>query len=116
MSVEVAIFGLGGWEMVLLVVSCVLVLFGAPRLPELRRGITLGMREFRNASRDVDQEAMDAGESLGGIYGKPAAEGLTTENQTAEYYDEPRCQMPKNRVAWWKRLWRRMCAVFVRRR
>ena len=115
MSVLVAIFGLGGWEIVLLV-SVILVLFGARRLPELARGLRLGMHEFRNGSRELDQEAMDAGESLGGIYGKPAAEGLTTDNETAEYYDEPWRQPSKNGTAWWKKLWRRVCAVFVRRR
>ena len=36
---------------------------------------------------EVDGAAGDAGKSLGGIYGKPACEALTPDNQTAELYD-----------------------------
>jgi len=81
---------LGGWE-IILILSWVLVLLGAKRLPEIGRGMELGLREFLKATRDsfgdLDTPASDAGKSLGGIYGKPAAEALTPDNQTAELYD-----------------------------
>ena len=70
---------LDGWELVL-VLSVVLILFGAKHLP----GLACGLRQFRKASDDI---AHEAGESLGGIYGKPAAEALTPDNQTAELCD-----------------------------
>jgi sec-independent protein translocase protein TatA len=77
---------LGGWEIVI-IMALVLILFGVKWLPEIARGLGEGMREFRKALEDVDKEASDAGKSLSGIYGKPAAQALTPDNQTAELYD-----------------------------
>jgi TatA/E family protein of Tat protein translocase len=69
----------------------VLILFGARWLPELGRGLGRGIFEFRKATREVTDEidgaASDAGQSVGGIYGQPAAEALTPDNQVAELYD-----------------------------
>src|SRR5438270_10671917 len=80
----------GGWE-ILLILALILMLFAAKRLPDIGRGLGGGFWQFRKSTRrlskDLDQEARDAGESLGGIYGKPAAQALTPDNQTAELYD-----------------------------
>lgn len=43
--------GLGGWE-VLLIVSIVMLLFGAKKLPELARGLGTGIREFKSSVSD----------------------------------------------------------------
>ena len=45
-----------------IVVICivVLVLFGGKKLPELARGLGKGLREFKNASRDIKQEMNNA--------------------------------------------------------
>jgi sec-independent protein translocase protein TatA len=77
------LFNLGGGEIILLL-ALVLILFGAKKLPELAKGLKLGIFEFRKA---IDDEATEAGRSLGGIYGKPAAEALTPDNHVAELYD-----------------------------
>ncbi|GAB3523307.1 Sec-independent protein translocase subunit TatA/TatB [Emticicia fontis] len=45
-------FGLGTTEMVLILVV-VLFFFGAKKLPELARGLGKGIREFKDASREV---------------------------------------------------------------
>jgi sec-independent protein translocase protein TatA len=74
---------LGSWE-VILVLTLVLIMFGAKKLPDIMRGMGAGLSEFRKA---LDQEAQDAGKSAGGIFGKPAAEALTPDNQTGELYD-----------------------------
>jgi sec-independent protein translocase protein TatA len=74
---------LGGWE-VILILTLALILFGAKKLPDIMRGMGTGMSEFRKA---LDQQAQDAGKSAGGVFGKPAAEALTPDNQTAEVYD-----------------------------
>ena len=74
---------LGGWE-ILLILSLILILFGARHLPGMARGFGDGIFRFRKA---FDQEANEAGESLGGIYGKPAVEALTPDNRTNELYD-----------------------------
>ena len=85
-----ALFNLGAAE-IILILAVVLILFGAKKLPELARGLGEGISQFGKATRDVinaaDDEASDAGRSLGGIYGKPAAQALTVDNQVAELYD-----------------------------
>jgi len=103
-------FLLGGAEMVL-TLAVILILIGAKWLPGISKGLGDGLFHFRNES---DRLAEDAGESLGGIYGKPAAEALTPENQTAELYapadlrdasgSEP--GRDKGRFRAWKRFWR----------
>ena len=74
---------LGGWEL-LLILSVVLILFRARRLPDIMRGLSIAMSEFRKA---LDEETQDAGKSAGGIFGKPAAEAMTPDNHCAELYD-----------------------------
>jgi len=72
-SFQLAFFNLGPWE-ILLVLIVVLVLFGAKRLPELARGLGLGINEFRDAVDSSKKEIMDAVES----------EDLTEKNNDSE--------------------------------
>jgi sec-independent protein translocase protein TatA len=94
-SAMFALFGLGGWEMVL-ILALVLILFGIKGFPGFPRRLGEGFSRFRRATKDLDQEAHDAGEALGGIYGKPAAQALTHDNQTAELYDPAVFHNPRN--------------------
>jgi sec-independent protein translocase protein TatA len=48
-------FGLGGQEL-LLILFVVLLFFGPSKLPELARGIGKGMREFKKAQADLENE------------------------------------------------------------
>ena len=48
-------FGLGTPEMVIVLVI-VLVLFGGAKLPQMMKGLGEGMREFRKATRDEDDD------------------------------------------------------------
>lgn len=53
---------LGGTE-IMWIAIVVLVLFGAKKVPELMKGVGTGIKEFKKASRDVQDEvhrAMDA--------------------------------------------------------
>ena len=61
-QVQLVFFNLGPWE-ILLVLVVVLVLFGAKRLPELARGLGLGINEFRDAVDSSKKEIMDVIES-----------------------------------------------------
>ena len=74
---------LDGWEL-LLILAVILILLGVKKLPEIMRDMGDGMSEFR---KELDRQAHHAGKSAGGIFGKPAAEALTPENQTGELYD-----------------------------
>jgi sec-independent protein translocase protein TatA len=49
------IFGLGGTELILILLV-VLLLFGAKKIPELARGLGSGIREFKDASREIKRE------------------------------------------------------------
>jgi sec-independent protein translocase protein TatA len=50
---------LGGWEIAGIVVV-VLVLFGAKKVPELMGGLGKGIKEFKKASREVQDEIEQA--------------------------------------------------------
>ncbi|WP_347159662.1 Sec-independent protein translocase subunit TatA/TatB [Pontibacter chitinilyticus] len=47
--------GLGGTE-VMLILLAILLLFGAKRIPELAKGLGKGIREFKDATKDVKNE------------------------------------------------------------
>jgi sec-independent protein translocase protein TatA len=89
-AVVLALFNLGGGE-IIVILALVLILVAARNWPGLGRGLRKGIFEFREAVRrltdSVDSEASEAGRSVGGIYGKRAAQALTPDNQVAELYD-----------------------------
>lgn len=110
-----AVFNLGGGE-IILVLALVLIGFGANNLPGSRR------RTFR-VWHKADDEAHEAGRSVGGILGKGAAQPLTPDNQVAELYDpaafqkesESR-QTPKSLLRFVKSLWYRAMRFLTRLR
>ena len=54
---------LGTTEIIIILVI-VLLLFGGKKLPELARGLGLGLREFKNASRDIKKEVENATDEI----------------------------------------------------
>jgi sec-independent protein translocase protein TatA len=107
-------FMLGSGELVL-ILAILVILLGARKLPEVAKALGEGFSHFRD---EMDSLAHDAGRSLGGIYGKPAAEALTPENQTAELYNPAALQEPNETghgrmngwigrcIAFWRTVWR----------
>src|SRR5436190_16436524 len=59
MNTMLAVFGIGGWE-VILILAVVLILFGAKKLPDLAKGLGQGIREFKKATSEVTQEIQNA--------------------------------------------------------
>ncbi|WP_080055639.1 Sec-independent protein translocase subunit TatA/TatB [Spirosoma aerolatum] len=53
-----AIMGLGGQEMIFIMLALIL-LFGAKKIPELARGLGTGIKEFKNATKDVREHIED---------------------------------------------------------
>ena len=45
-----------GWPEIVAILAVVLLLFGAKKLPELAKGLGSGIKEFKKASRDVQDE------------------------------------------------------------
>jgi len=112
-AVMLGLFNLGGGE-IILILAIVLILFWARKLPELGRGLGRRTSEFRSATRrvadELDEEASEAGRSVGGIYGKTAAQALTPDNQVAELYDpavlqEERKPRKRRKLKGLRRLW-----------
>ena len=62
MNATLAVLGLSGGELVLVLVV-VLVLFGAKRIPEFAKGLGKGINELKKASREVTDEIERAGEA-----------------------------------------------------
>jgi len=49
----------GGWEWVI-IVFLVVLLFGAKKIPELARGLGLGLKEFKKARNDLQEPTDDS--------------------------------------------------------
>jgi len=56
-----AIFNLGGGE-IILILAIALILFGGKKLPELARGLGQGIREFKMAANNAPAETGHASE------------------------------------------------------
>ena len=55
--------GLGPWEIALIILF-VIILFGGKKLPELARGLGLGLREFKKATREIKDEVQNTNEDV----------------------------------------------------
>ena len=55
MNTIFGLFNLGGGE-IILILALILILFGAKKLPELAKGLGQGIKEFKKATRDVNDE------------------------------------------------------------
>jgi sec-independent protein translocase protein TatA len=56
---HLAFIGRVGSGELLLILLVLLVLFGAKRIPELARGLGKGIREFKNATKEIEEELKD---------------------------------------------------------
>ena len=45
-----------GWPQIVLIVVIVLILFGGKKLPELMRGLGKGMKEFKDATKELNDD------------------------------------------------------------
>jgi sec-independent protein translocase protein TatA len=50
---------LGGWE-IFLILTVVLLLFGAKKIPDLARGLGQGIREFKDATKEIKNNLDDS--------------------------------------------------------
>jgi len=57
---ESEFFAMIGWPEIIGILVIVLVLFGAKKVPELMKGLGSGIKEFKKASRDVQDEVTRA--------------------------------------------------------
>ena len=45
-----------GWPQIFLIVVIVLILFGGKKLPELMKGLGKGMKEFKDATKELNDD------------------------------------------------------------
>ena len=55
--------GLGPWE-ITLIILVVIILFGGKKLPELARGLGLGLREFKKAKDEITDEVKSVADEI----------------------------------------------------
>lgn len=58
-SVLIGFLGLGGTELVVILVV-VLLLFGGKKIPELMKGLGRGIKDFKDASKGVESDGATA--------------------------------------------------------
>jgi sec-independent protein translocase protein TatA len=73
-------FGLSTQEL-LIIFLIVLLLFGANRIPEIGRAMGKGIRDFKRATRDIEDEFKDTDEKQdpGRIQGKSGSEASSSQ-------------------------------------
>jgi len=73
-------FGLGTQEL-LIIFFIVLILFGANRIPEIGRAMGRGIRDFKRATRDMEEDFKidDDKRDSARIPGEPAAKASTAQ-------------------------------------
>lgn len=59
MLANILLFGLPGGSEWIFVVLIVVLLFGAKKIPELAKGLGKGIREFKDATKEVTDEISD---------------------------------------------------------
>ena len=56
----------GGWELIVIILF-VIIFFGAKKIPEIARGMGKGIREFKDATKEIkneiDEASVDTGDS-----------------------------------------------------
>ncbi len=58
-------FGMpGGWELIVIALV-VIIFFGAKKIPEIARGMGKGIREFKDATKEIKNEIDEAGMDTG---------------------------------------------------
>ncbi len=68
-----------GGPQVILILAVVIIMFGAKKIPELARGVGLGIKEFKKASKEVADEINNASTET-----TPPANPATPANTTAQ--------------------------------
>ena len=69
-----------GMPEILLVLAVILIFFGAKKLPELAKGMGQGIKEFKKATRDVNNELERAMDDENPNYTPPPTQQITEQS------------------------------------
>ena len=53
----------GPWQVIIIILA-IIILFGGKKLPELFRGLGQGLKEFKKATREINDEVKSAAEEV----------------------------------------------------
>lgn len=53
-----------GWGELLLIIGFIVIFFGAKKIPEIAKGLGSGIREFKKAARDIQEEVQNDSKKL----------------------------------------------------
>lgn len=62
MNTVLAIGMPGGWE-ILVIALFIIIFFGAKKIPEIARGMGRGIREFKDATKEIKNEIEEGGKT-----------------------------------------------------
>ena len=79
---------LGGWQ-VILIIALVVIVFGGKKIPELAKGLGLGIKEFKKAAKEVTDEVQKAGEEIPAQQTKTVANGQPQPASTVSQSSNP---------------------------
>ncbi len=57
------LFAMPGWTEMLIIALFIIVFFGAKKIPEIARGMGKGIREFKDATKEIKQEIKEDSKS-----------------------------------------------------
>lgn len=60
----ILLFGMPGGAEWIIIALAVLIFFGAKKIPEFAKGLGRGIREFKDAVKDVKKEVDEAGKEV----------------------------------------------------
>jgi len=60
----ILLFGMPGGSEWIIIAIAVLIFFGAKKIPEFAKGLGRGIREFKDAVKDVKKEVDEAGKEV----------------------------------------------------
>lgn len=61
---SILLFGMPGGSEWIIIAIAVLIFFGAKKIPEFAKGLGRGIREFKDAVKDVKKEVDEAGKEV----------------------------------------------------
>lgn len=78
MQTTLLFLGNMGWPEIMLIFAVILIFFGAKRIPEIARGMGRGIREFKDATREIKNEMEE------GVKDQPAAKQPLNNHTTVK--------------------------------
>ena len=54
---------IGPWQIIIIVLA-VIILFGGKKIPEIARGLGLGLKEFKKATKEIKDEVKNAADTI----------------------------------------------------